>query len=174
MTKNHPSKNQRETWTLSLQRQRYTGDQQAQGKMLDGKQKSAGETEGEAQCDTSLPGRGASRLASLLCHSHRARQGPPETRFFPKRTPRRCERLWRLFFFLGHMQVLTTMDYYLALRRNCGTAVWISLDHTALREASCGRPCIVGPCSWRDRNRYTYVGVDGGRGPTACGAEVSG
>lgn len=116
MTKNHPSKNQRETWTLSLQRQRYTGDQQAQGKMLDGKQKSAGETEGEAQCDTSLPGRGASRLASLPCHSHRARQGPPETRFFPKRTPRRCERLWRLFFFfrtytsLNHNGLLLSLE----------------------------------------------------------------
>ena len=35
------------------------------------------------------------------------------------------------FFFLGHTQVLTTMNYYLAMR-NCGTAAWINLGHTVL------------------------------------------
>lgn len=65
------------------------------------------------------------------------------------------------FFFLGHTQVLTTMNYYLAMR-NCGTAAWITLGHTVLREASCGRPCALGPCGWHDRNRHTRV--EGGWG----------
>lgn len=99
MTKNHPSKNQRETWTDGLSKDNDTQVTNKHRERCLMGNKSPGET--RRSTVRHLPARAWGKQAGVpaMLQPQGSAGAPRDTGFFPKRTPRRCERPWRLFFF---------------------------------------------------------------------------